>query len=99
MKTIVFEIDKFKFYINAYQGPGRKGSLRRKPCTVLVQGKHRRDTAFHKVPAGLPQGAAEAREESLGKMAEFPAPYKEGYVPHDCKQDDFASGTLKSQGI
>jgi hypothetical protein len=34
------------FLVKACQGPGRKGSLRRKPCTVLVQGKHRRDIAF-----------------------------------------------------
>jgi hypothetical protein len=31
--------------------------LRRKPCTVLVQGKHRRDIAFHNSLAGLPQSA------------------------------------------
>ena len=33
----------FEYSIKAWQGPGRKGRLRRKPCTVLVQGKHRRD--------------------------------------------------------
>jgi len=29
--------------MKACQGPERKDRLRRKPCTVLVQGKHRRD--------------------------------------------------------
>jgi hypothetical protein len=33
--------------MKAWQGPGRNGRLRRKPCTVLVQGKPRRDIAFH----------------------------------------------------
>jgi hypothetical protein len=32
-------------------------------------------------------------------MAEPPATVRERYVPHDCKQDDFSSGPLKSQDI
>jgi len=72
------------------QGTGRKGRLRR---------KHRRDIAFHKPLAGLPQSAAGAGSESFGGIAEPPARVRERYAPHDCKQDDFSSGTLRSQNI
>jgi hypothetical protein len=49
-----------EYFMKAWQGPGRQGRLRRKPCTVLVQGKHRRDIAGHNPIAGLPQSAAGA---------------------------------------
>jgi len=66
--------------------------LRRKPCTVLVQGKHRRDNTDHNPLAEDPQGAAGTRKENSDGTTEHPATAKEGYVPHGCKQYDFPSG-------
>ena len=74
--------------------PG-KGPEGKAACAASIGGI----SAFHSLPAGLPQRAAETRKEGSGEIAEFPAPDRERYVPHDCKQDDFPSGTLKSQGI
>jgi len=74
-----------KFLLKAFQGTGRKGSLRR---------KHRRDTPFRKLFAGLPQSAAGVWDKSFGEIAEPSATAMERYVPHDCKQDDFSSGPL-----
>jgi len=42
------------------QGPGRKDRLRR---------KHRRDIAFHSLPACLPQSAAGPEKENFDEMA------------------------------
>jgi len=58
--------------MKAWQGPGRQGRLRRKPCTVLVQGKHRRDIAGHKPFADLPQTAAGAGRENFEETTEHP---------------------------
>ena len=41
-----------------WQGPGREGRLRGKPCTVLVQGKPRRDIDLHNLLAEFPKSAA-----------------------------------------
>ena len=76
-----------KFFIKACRGPGRKFRLRR---------KHRREFRFHQPPACLPQISAGAWKQSFEEIAETPAIARERYVPHDCKQDDFPSGTLKS---
>jgi hypothetical protein len=46
--------------------------LRRKPCTVLVQGKHRREIALQSVPVYLPQSAAGAGKENFDEMTEHP---------------------------
>jgi hypothetical protein len=38
------QISLIEYFTKAWQGPGRNGPAlagRRKPCTVLVQGKHR----------------------------------------------------------
>jgi hypothetical protein len=39
-----------EYFLKSWQEPERKGPAmagRRKPCTVLVQGKHRRDIHFY----------------------------------------------------
>jgi len=46
-------------------------------------------------PAYLPQSAAGAGKQSFEEIADTPATAKERYAPHDCKQADFPSGTLK----
>jgi len=47
--------------MKTWQGPGRKVRLRR---------KHRRDIAFHSLPACLPQSAAEAGKENFDELTE-----------------------------
>ncbi len=54
---------------------------------------------IYKLPADHPQSAAGARSESFGEITEPPARVREGCVPHDCKQDDFSFGPLRSQHI
>jgi len=76
--------------MKAYQGPGRKGRLRR---------KHRRDIHLHKSAAYFPQSAAGAGKQNFEEIAAPPATAKEMYAPHDCKQADFPSGPLKSLPI
>jgi hypothetical protein len=49
--------------MKAWQGAGRKGSLRR---------KHRRDIAFYNPPACLLQSAAGAGKETSDERAEHP---------------------------
>jgi hypothetical protein len=76
--------------MNAWQGPGRQGRLRR---------KHRRDITGHNPLADLPQSAAGAGRENFDEITETPATNKKGYVPHDCKQYDLPSGALESLAI
>jgi len=47
-----------EYLLKGSQGSGRKGRYRRKPCTVLVQGKHWQDKASVKGLANFPKGAA-----------------------------------------
>jgi hypothetical protein len=55
-----------EIWMRSSQGPGRKGRLRRKPCTVLVRGKHRRDIAFTNLQSCFPQSVAEAKKDGFG---------------------------------
>ena len=79
--------------MKACQGPGRKGPPQADAASIGGI------STFHKPSACLPQSAAGAWKQSFGEIAEPPATAKEKYVPHDCKQYDFPSGTLKSLPI
>ena len=79
--------------MKACQGPGRKGPPQADAASIGGI------STFHKPPACLPQSAVGAGKQSFGEIVEPPATAKERQVPHDCKQDDFPSGTLKSLGI
>ena len=72
------------------QGPGRKVRLRR---------KHRRDIDSHSLPTCLPQSAAGREKKTSMKCQNTAANAKKGYMPHDCKQYNFSSGTLESPVI
>ena len=61
-----------EYFMEAWQGPGRKGRLRR---------KHRRDITCHKPPACLPQSAAGAGEDRFGGKENTAATAKERYAP------------------
>jgi len=61
-----------EYFLKAWQGPGREVRLGRKPCTVLVQGKHRRDITCHNPIAELPQSAAGAGRKNFAEIAEHP---------------------------
>ena len=50
-------------------------------------------------PVGHPQSAAGVGEVSLEEITNTPATGEERYLPHDCKQDDFPFGPMKSQDI
>jgi len=73
----------------------RKESSRSERDAASIGGR----SASHEPPVGHPQSTAGVGEVSLEEITDSPATGEERYLPHDCKQDDFPSGPMKSQDI
>jgi len=72
-----------------------KGPEGKSDCAASIGGR----SAFYEPPVGHPQSAAGVGEVSLEEITDSPATGEERYLPHDCKQDDFPFGPMKSQDI
>jgi len=64
-----------------------KGPEGKSDCAASIGGR----SAFYEPPV--------VGEVSLEEITDSPATGEERYLPHDCKQDDFPFGPMKSQDI